>query len=126
MQKKILVVDDEAVICELIKDLLCDEGFEVVFAHDGEEGIEKAKKHLPDLIISDLSMGKMSGGVMVATMQQDSELSSIPVLYLTGSVTHGEAMRTNQQLAGQRILAKPFTKEELLSMFDTIWNNTKD
>jgi len=120
MKRSILVVDDEVVICELIKDYLESLDFEVHTAYNGVDGLAEAARLHPDLILSDLVMGKMSGGKMAAEMQSNPALSSIPIIYMTGIVTHDEASRTENQLAGNRILAKPFTRDELVHMIEHV------
>ena len=82
--KTILVVDDEPDVVKFLKMALEDDGFEVVTASDGREGLEMARKFKPDLISMDLVMPKHSGARMYRELQKDSELKKIPVLIVTG------------------------------------------
>ena len=81
----ILVVDDDAPILLLMRNLLREFGFEPVAANSGPEALAEAKKRKPDLILLDRNMPGMSGDEVLAAMRSDgSDLSSVPVLMLTG------------------------------------------
>ena len=67
--KKILVVDDEKKIRELLEIRLVSEGYEVILGQNGEEGVELAGKHLPDAIIMDVMMPRMDGADAVRLIQ---------------------------------------------------------
>jgi DNA-binding response OmpR family regulator len=82
--KTILVVDDEPDVVKFLKMALEDDGFKVITASDGKEGLEKAKKFKPDLISMDLVMPKHSGARMYRELQKDKVLKKIPVLIVTG------------------------------------------
>ncbi len=114
MKKKILVVDDEKEVRELVKCVLENNDYDVITANDGTVGLEKAKNETPDLIISDLMMDKMPGGVMRERLKSDESTSKIPILYLTGVISVEESEFIKNRLAGELILAKPFESTELL------------
>ena len=82
--KTILVVDDEPDVVKFLKMALEDDGFKVITASNGKEGLEKAKKFQPDLISMDLVMPKHSGARMYRELQKDKGLKKIPVLIVTG------------------------------------------
>ena len=81
--KKILIVDDEKDILEFLSYNLKKEGFSIYTASDGSEGLEKAKKIKPDLIIVDLMMPKMNGIEMCENIRDDKKLSNVIILFLT-------------------------------------------
>jgi two-component system alkaline phosphatase synthesis response regulator PhoP len=116
---KILVVDDEIKIRELLDLRLSAEGFEVLQAADGEEGVLQARKHLPDLILMDVMMPKMDGAEAVKELQEDPSTKDIPVIFLTSMITKEE--ETNQafgiQLDAKRhkFIAKPCETPSLLA-----------
>jgi CheY-like chemotaxis protein len=83
MPKKILVVDDNLDTRELTHLHLTTEGFSVVVASDGREGLYLAGAERPDLIITDISMPGLDGVEMVKQVRQQSELKNIPILVLT-------------------------------------------
>ncbi len=79
----ILVVDDEKDLLDLIEYNLKKEGFDVLKAENGEEGIKIAKEHNPDLVLMDIMMPKMDGMEAVEKMRADDALKSIPIIFLT-------------------------------------------
>jgi len=82
MKKKILVVDDEKDILELLSYNLTKEGFEVITARNGIEALELAKKG-PDLIILDIMMPEMNGIEVIRELAKDAKTASIPIILLT-------------------------------------------
>jgi two-component system alkaline phosphatase synthesis response regulator PhoP len=85
---KILVVDDEPDVVDMLRMMLENASYEVVSAYDGKEGIEKAKKEKPDAIVLDLMMPGMDGFEACKEMKQDPDLKDIPVLVLTAISRH--------------------------------------
>ena len=83
-KKTVLVVDDEPDVVRFLTMALEDNGFTVITAQDGLEGLEKARKFKPDLISMDLVMPKHSGARMYRELQKDVILKKIPVLIVTG------------------------------------------
>ena len=84
VDKTVLVVDDEPDVVRFLSMALEDNGFTVITAKDGLEGLEKARKFKPDLISMDLVMPKHSGARMYRELQKDAVLKKIPVLIVTG------------------------------------------
>ena len=82
-KQTILVVDDETDLLDLIEYNLKKEGFDVLKAENGEEGIAVAKKHEPDLVLLDIMMPKMDGMQAVEEMRKDNQLKNIPIIFLT-------------------------------------------
>jgi len=117
--KTILVVDDEQKIRELLDLRLSAEGFKVVQAADGEEGVAAARKHSPDLILMDVMMPKMDGAEAVNALQQDAETKDIPVIFLTSMITKEEetdqAFGIKLDTKQHRFIAKPFETPSLLA-----------
>jgi DNA-binding response OmpR family regulator len=81
--KKVLLVDDDVGFCEATQLLLEDRGYEVVLAHDGKEGLDKARNEKPDVIILDVMMPEMNGYDVCVVLKEDPELKKIPVTLLT-------------------------------------------
>jgi diguanylate cyclase (GGDEF)-like protein len=84
MSKRVLVVDDEPDIRDILKILLESEGFEVEEASDGEEALEKIQRRPPDLVITDYVMPRIDGEELCKRIKQDILLRHIPVIMLTG------------------------------------------
>lgn len=83
--KKILIVEDEPILQEMYKDKFTKEHFEVTTADNGEEGLEKAKSHKPDLVLLDLMMPVMDGKAMLRKLRQIPEFKNLPVIVLTNA-----------------------------------------
>lgn len=77
---KILVVDDEAYIVELVKFNLEKEGYEVVVAHDGLKALDMVRTEEPDLIILDIMLPRMDGLEVCRLVKQDQALKAIPII----------------------------------------------
>jgi two-component system, OmpR family, alkaline phosphatase synthesis response regulator PhoP len=86
--KKILVVDDEPDIVEMIKAALESASYRVLMAYNGKEGLEKAKKEKPDAIVLDIMMPEKDGFVTCKELKADPETQEIPVLILTAVGEH--------------------------------------
>jgi len=82
--KKILVVDDEKEIRELIKERLTQSDYAVMTASDGQEAVIIAEANQPDLILLDIAMPKMDGYQTSEKLRKDSKTKNIPILFLTG------------------------------------------
>lgn len=77
---RILLVEDDRFFRRFYVEKLKEKGFEVVEAEDGEEGVEKAKSNMPDLIVLDIIMPKKDGFEVLMALQSDATLKTIPVL----------------------------------------------
>lgn len=84
MSKKILIVDDEPDTVTYLSVLLDENGYASATARDGVEGLEMLRKEKPDLVLLDMMMPKKSGITMFKEMRKDPDLSSIPVVVVTG------------------------------------------
>ena len=110
---KILVIEDEVAVRENIIELLSEEGHEVSGAGDGEAGVIQIWKQFPDLIICDILMPKLDGYGVLAKINQDVRLASIPFLFLTAKIGRDD-MRKGMGLGADDYITKPFTRSELL------------
>lgn len=82
-KKTILIVEDEKTLRDVLHDKLESEGFNVLIAKDGEEGLEEAVENHPDLILLDIIMPKMDGITMFGKLKEDERGRDIPVIILT-------------------------------------------
>jgi len=113
-KQTILVVDDERDLLDLIEYNLKKEGFKVLKAENGEEGISKAKEHKPDLILLDIMMPKMDGLEAVEIMRKDDELKKTPIIFLTArSDEKTEIDGLNK--GGDDYFTKPISTTKLVS-----------
>ena len=114
MKKKILVVDDEIHIVQIVKfNLEKRGGYEVITAKNGEEGLETAKDQMPDLILSDVMMPKMSGFQFCEALKRDVELKKIPFIILTAKGQEND-IKTGTDLGADDYITKPFSPKALL------------
>ncbi len=111
--KRILVVEDTASVRENIAAILRLEGYEVIEASNGEEGIAKALETKPHLIISDVLMPKVSGLEMLETIRKTKELETVPVILLTARAEKSD-VRAGMGKGADDYLIKPFQIDELL------------
>jgi DNA-binding response OmpR family regulator len=118
--KKILVVDDDPDIVEIVESWLTTNKYEVYTAHSGAEGLGKCKLVRPDAVILDLMMPDMDGSTVAYEMKDDPNTSNIPVIFLTGAVKASEVPKSHK-IGGQYFLAKPFKGEELLKMLEIVF-----
>ncbi len=119
VRHKILIVDDEPDIRDVLKITLECEGFEVIEAKDGVEGLEKVHKTSPDLVILDYKMPKMDGHEVCQILKKDILLRHMPIIMLTGK---GE---TQDKIKGinagaDDYLVKPFDPQELVARIKMI------
>jgi two-component system alkaline phosphatase synthesis response regulator PhoP len=113
-KQTILVVDDERDLLDLIEYNLKKEGFKVLKAENGEEGISKAKEHRPDLILLDIMMPKMDGLEAVEIMRKDDGLKKTPIIFLTArSDEKTEIDGLNK--GGDDYITKPISTTKLVS-----------
>jgi two-component system, sensor histidine kinase and response regulator len=115
---KILVIEDEDAVRENILELLSEEGYSVIEAPNGEDGIQKVWQEHPELVICDIMMPDLDGYGVLAKVRQDSRLSSIPFLFLTARVGRDD-MRRGMGLGADDYITKPFTRQELLQAIET-------
>ena len=111
---KILVIEDQEDIRDIMGEILMAEGFEVVDAEDGCLGVETALDHKPDLIICDVMMPEMDGYGVLTTLRDNPLSADIPFIFLTAKVSKMD-MRQGMELGAEDYLTKPFTRAELLA-----------
>lgn len=111
---KILIVEDSTAIREDISFILKMEAYDVIEAEDGLKGIELAKKELPDLIISDISMPHMDGYEFIERLKEDFDTQFIPFIFLTAKVGK-EDIRSGMNIGADDYITKPFLADDILN-----------
>ena len=111
---KVLVIDDEVSIRETIVIVLKKHGYETFIGSNGVEGLEQARKQLPDLIICDLRMELVDGYQVLSAIRNDPSTASIPFILITAEQSK-TGMRQGMELGADDFLLKPFSSSELLS-----------
>ena len=114
MPKKILVVDDEAQLVDMVKVRLEANNYLVLTAFDGQEGLEKACKDNPDLIILDLMLPQMDGNKVCALLKADKSDNKIPIIIFTARA-QGSDIKMGEKVGAEAYITKPFEPEELIA-----------
>ncbi len=109
---KILVAEDERDIRDLITFTLDFAGFEVISAVDGEEALKLARQDIPDLILMDVRMPRMTGYEACIAMKADAKLKAVPVVFLSAKGQDFE-IETGLQAGAVDYLLKPFVPDQL-------------
>ncbi len=109
---RILLVEDEEEIVELLKIRFLNGGYELLTAGDGEEGLRLAREEKPDLIILDLMLPKIDGFRVCRMLKFDNRFKSIPVIILTGRAEEKDR-ELGSSVGADAYITKPFEWEEL-------------
>ena len=113
MSARILVVEDDPGVAELVEVVLMGEGYTVALARDGAEGLQLARDWQPDLILLDLSLPKLDGSAVVRLLKAEPETAEIPIVLMSAARTI--RAQTDQLHEADAALAKPFDIEALLT-----------
>lgn len=114
---KILIVDDEKDLCEILEFNLISEGFETEVAHSAEAALKK-NLHEFDLILLDVMMGEMSGYKMAAKVRKEMQLS-VPIIFLTAKTSENDLL-TGFNVGGDDYISKPFSVKEVIARIKAV------
>jgi len=117
MGKKILVIDDEPLVVEILKIMLEMKNYEIITASCGIEGIERAMREKPDLILLDILMPGLDGYQVCRKLKEDRKTERIPIIMLTALGQSAEREKGYSSGAYGYIF-KPFDDEELLKSIE--------
>ena len=112
--KKILLIEDEDVIIDLLQRKLEKEGYEIEVAHDGQEGLDKMKKIKPDLVLLDIIMPKLGGLEVMEKKKKDPGLRNIPVIIISNSGQPVELERAKKLGARGWLIKTEFDPQEVV------------
>lgn len=113
MAKKILVVDDEPEIVNMIEVRLKANGYEVIPSYSGDDALKKVKESKPDLILLDVMMPPPNGYQVCRTLKDDPDYKNIPVIFLTAKTTESDKF-WGMESGADEYVTKPYNAEELL------------
>ena len=116
---RVLVVDDDPVIQKLLKVNFEMEGYEVLSAADGAEGLDQAGSGRPDVIILDVMMPKMNGLEVLAALKADDSTKNIPVILLSAKAQAGD-VQAGLDRGANAYVTKPFDPLDLLDRVGTL------
>ena len=120
--EKILVVDDDANICELLRLYLTKEGYQVTTANDGEEGLEKFNQLKPDMVLLDVMMPRMDG---LEVCRRIRKLGNTPVMMLTAKGSEYDKV-VGLDMGADDYMTKPFGMMELIARVKALLRRTKE
>ena len=123
-QGKVLVIDDEPQITEIIEAFLTNSGYEVHVSNVATDGLELAKQLKPDVILLDIMMPDIDGYSLCNDLKNDNETAAIPVVFLTGK-DRNDDMGRSFKAGGDMFIKKPFSCERLLEILNIILLSTK-
>ncbi|TML89760.1 MAG: response regulator [Actinobacteria bacterium] len=109
----VLVIDDDPVIVKLLRVNFELEGFNVISAGDGREGVEMVRAERPDVVISDIMMPTMNGLELVSILKSDPTTADVPVLLLSAKAQMADVQR-GFELGADDYVTKPFDPIELI------------
>lgn len=116
---KILIAEDEPDIRELVAFMLRFAGYEVLAASNGEEAVQAATRDVPDLILMDVRMPRMTGYDACRIMKANPDLHDVPVVFLSAKGQESE-IQTGLEAGAEEYLLKPFSPDELTNRVRTI------
>ncbi|PIZ01145.1 response regulator [bacterium (Candidatus Gribaldobacteria) CG_4_10_14_0_8_um_filter_33_9] len=114
MPKKILIVEDEELLYDMLKRKLEIEGYEVSIAENGVEGLEKIKKINPDLILLDIVMPEKGGFEVMEELQQEEDYKNIPIIIISNSGQPVEIDRAKELGAKDWLIKTEFDPQEVI------------
>ncbi len=123
--KRILCIEDEAEMIDLIRLILGRRGFDVIGASGGVEGLEMIHQEKPDLILLDLMMPDMDGWEVYQQMKADEETRDIPVVVVTAKAQSIDKVLGLHIAKVDDYIAKPFSPQELLTSVEKVLGRSK-
>jgi DNA-binding response OmpR family regulator len=112
--KKVLIIDDEVDLVETIRFPLELEGFQVLAAYNGEEGLNQARSENPDLILLDLMLPKLDGYKVCRLLKFDERYKHIPIFMLTAKTQEKDKI-LGKETGADEYFTKPFDIDELIA-----------
>lgn len=120
--KKILIVEDESFLKDLLSMKFSKEGIALVHAEDGQEAIDLAKKEKPNAIVLDLVLPSMSGFDVLKKLKGDPETSGIPVVVLSNLGQEGDVEKGKQLGADEFLIKANFSIDEVITKVHAVLN----
>ena len=120
MAKKILLVEDEEALQKTMAEYLIDEGFEVVGAMDGQEGIDKAQEVSPDVILLDIILPKVDGFKVLEEVKKSEKTKNVPVILLTNLESMEDIQRAFERGASAYLIKSDFKLDDVVKKIKEI------
>jgi len=113
--KTVLYVEDNEYNLKIVRQLLARTAYKLIEAKDGESGVETALRELPDLILMDIQLPKLSGLDATRRLRADPKTAAIPIIVITSFALSGDDQKA-KDAGASAYLAKPYSPRELLEM----------
>jgi two-component system response regulator VicR len=120
--KRVVCVEDEPEMIDLIRLILSRKGFEVLGANGGKEGLLMIKEQKPDLVLLDLMMPDLDGWEVYQQMKADKETTDIPVIVVTAKAQSIDKVLGLHIAKVEDYISKPFSPQELIDSVDQVLN----
>ncbi|MBL7170478.1 MAG: response regulator [Candidatus Omnitrophica bacterium] len=118
-QKKILIIDDDPNIVQVIKDRMEFHGYRVIGAYNGPQGLKKAEDEEPDIILLDIIMPEMHGFEVCKKLKENPKTKKIPIIMITGCGIEDIA-RDEPDVKAEAYIAKPFESKAVVNIIRII------
>jgi two-component system response regulator VicR len=123
--KRILCIEDEAEMIDLMQLILSRKGYQVSGAAGGQEGLEKVRAEMPDLVLLDLMMPDMGGWEVYQQMKSDEKMKDIPVIIVTAKAQSIDKVLGLYIAKVDDYIAKPFSPSELIDSVEHVLRKPK-
>jgi two-component system alkaline phosphatase synthesis response regulator PhoP len=120
---KILIVDDNVDIVEMIGIRLKANGYDVVVSHDGQDALIKARDEKPDIMLLDISMPGLDGFEVATRVKADAQTKDISIIMVTARGEREDVLRAIGKIGAAEYIIKPFRIETLLEKINYVLNN---
>lgn len=120
--KKILFIEDESALQKTFRDILKQEGYQLLSALDGEEGLKMVKSQKPDLVLLDLILPKLHGFEVLKKIKQDPETKDIPIIILTNLEDAADIQKALDLGATTYLVKASYTLDEVVSKIKKAFN----
>lgn len=124
-RQKLLVVDDDKYVREMLENALAGEGFGVVTAENGLEGVRKAREEAPDLILLNLLMPVMDGFAACRELKSSPETRDIPVIIFSACLDVDEWATRALWLGAEDFIQSPFSSREVVELVRTVFESER-
>jgi two-component system, OmpR family, alkaline phosphatase synthesis response regulator PhoP len=122
MSRRILLCDDEIHILRAAEFKFKRAGYEVILANDGEEGWDQIQQQLPDVVVTDCQMPRLSGLGLAQRIKNDPVTCQIPVIMLTGKGFELSEQEIQKEYGIRALIGKPFSPRELFQQVEALLN----
>ena len=118
-KKRIIVVEDERDMADLVAMRLRREGYQVEIAHDGQAGLERIRSDPPDLALIDIMIPRLSGTDLATELRQDPRTATLPIIFLTAKTEESEII-VGLRLGADDYVTKPFSMSVLVARVEAV------